>query len=46
MPLYGPDFDADPAATYKVLRDYGPVAPVELSPGVPASLVVGYEAAL
>jgi cytochrome P450 len=46
MPLYGPEFAADPAATYQVLRDYGPVAPVELAPGVPASLVVGYEAAL
>ncbi|MET0234799.1 MAG: cytochrome P450 [Kibdelosporangium sp.] len=46
MPLYGPEFAADPAATYQVLRQYGPVAPVELAPGVPASLVVGYEAAL
>jgi cytochrome P450 len=46
MPLYGPEFAADPAATYQVLRQYGPVAPVELAPGVPASLVVGYDAAL
>ncbi|NRN70001.1 Cytochrome [Kibdelosporangium sp. 4NS15] len=46
MPLYGPEFAADPAATYQVLRQYGPVAPVELAPGVPANLVVGYDAAL
>jgi cytochrome P450 len=44
--LYGPEFAADPAATYQVLREYGPVAPVELAPGVPASLVVGYDSAL
>ncbi|MFE9746741.1 cytochrome P450 [Saccharothrix saharensis] len=46
MPLYGPEFAADPAATYQALREHGPVAPVELAPGVPASLVVGYSAAL
>jgi cytochrome P450 len=46
MPLYGPEFAADPAATYQALRDYGPVAPVELAPGVSAYLVVGYNAAL
>lgn len=46
MPLYGPEFAADPAATYQALREHGPVAPVELAPGVPANLVVGYAAAL
>jgi cytochrome P450 len=46
MPMYGPEFAADPASTYQALREYGPVAPVELAPGVPASLVVGYNAAL
>ncbi|MFE0258104.1 cytochrome P450 [Streptomyces sp. NPDC059010] len=45
-PLYGPEFAADPAAAYRRLRALGPIAPVELAPGVPASLVVGYEAAL
>ncbi|MET0135632.1 MAG: cytochrome P450 [Kibdelosporangium sp.] len=45
-PLYGPEFAADPGATYRALRQYGPVAPVELAPGVPANLVVGYSAAL
>ncbi|MHC3469632.1 cytochrome P450 [Streptomyces sp. 7R007] len=45
-PLYGPEFAADPAAAYRRLRQAGPIAPVELAPGVRASLVVGYEAAL
>ncbi|MGV9454869.1 cytochrome P450 [Streptomyces sp. NPDC003635] len=44
--LYGPEFAADPAAVYRRLREVGPIAPVELAPGVPASLVVGYDAAL
>lgn len=46
MPLHGPEFAADPAATYRALREHGPVVPVELAPDVPASLVVGYAAAL
>ncbi|MFI1167009.1 cytochrome P450 [Streptomyces sp. NPDC020801] len=45
-PLYGPEFAADPAAAYRRLRRTGPVAPVELAPGVPASLVLGYDDAL
>ncbi|MGP4003164.1 cytochrome P450 [Streptomyces sp. 8N706] len=45
-PLHGPEFAADPAATYARLRAYGSVAPVELAPGVHASLVTGYETAL
>ncbi|MET8678280.1 cytochrome P450 [Streptomyces sp. NPDC004647] len=44
--LHGPEFAADPGATYARLRAYGPIAPVELAPGVSASLVTGYEAAL
>ncbi|MGY0062275.1 cytochrome P450 [Streptomyces sp. LZ34] len=44
--LYGPEFAADPAAVYARLRAYGPVAPVEISPGVHASLVTGYATAL
>lgn len=45
-PLYGPGFAADPAATYARLRGQGPIARVELAPGVPASLVLGYDTAL
>ncbi|MGW0735158.1 cytochrome P450 [Streptomyces sp. NPDC002851] len=44
--MYGPEFAADPTATYERLRKAGPTAPVELAPGVRARLVVGYEAAL
>jgi cytochrome P450 len=46
LPLHGPEFAADPAGAYAKLREHGPLAPVELSPGVPATLVTGYEAAL
>ncbi|MEV0961642.1 cytochrome P450 [Streptomyces sp. NPDC049910] len=45
-PLYGPEFAADPAAAYRRMRRTGPTAPVELSPGVRATLVTGYDAAL
>ncbi|MEV0277521.1 cytochrome P450 [Streptomyces sp. NPDC050610] len=44
--MYGPDFAADPTAFYERLRRYGPTAPVELSPGVHATLVTDYRAAL
>jgi cytochrome P450 len=46
IPIYGPEFAADPDRVYAELRAYGPVAPVELSPGVPGMLVTGYDAAL
>lgn len=46
VPLHGPEFAADPAAFYEHLRTYGPIAPVELSPGVEANLVTDYSAAL
>lgn len=45
-PLYGADFAADPRITYDYLRRFGPVAPVELAPGVAAMLVTDYDAAL
>ncbi|GAA0358493.1 cytochrome P450 [Actinoallomurus spadix] len=45
-PLYGPEFAARPRQVYDALRRYGAVAPVELAPGVPASLVISYNAAL
>ncbi|MEU3252242.1 cytochrome P450 [Streptomyces sp. NPDC006997] len=46
VPLYGPEFAADPQAYYEFLRHYGPAAPVELSPGVEATLVTDYATAL
>ncbi|OMI33536.1 cytochrome P450 [Streptomyces sparsogenes] len=46
-PLYGPEFTRDPYAVYQRLREtHGPLAPVELDPGVTAVLCVGYETAL
>jgi cytochrome P450 len=45
-PLYGPDFAADPDATYARLRAQGPASWVELAPGVPAIVVTDYDAAL
>jgi cytochrome P450 len=44
--LYGPEFAADPESVYSRLRSFGPVAPVELSPGVPGMLVTDYDVAL
>ncbi|MDN3354747.1 cytochrome P450 [Actinomadura sp. DC4] len=46
IPIYGPEFAADPGRVYAELRSHGSVAPVELSPGVPGMLVTGYDAAL
>ncbi|MDT0342883.1 cytochrome P450 [Streptomyces litchfieldiae] len=46
VPLYGPEFAADPHAVYDRLREFGACAPVELAPGVVATLVTGYRAAL
>ncbi|MBB5918390.1 cytochrome P450 [Nocardia transvalensis] len=47
MPLHSPEFAADPYRAYDEMRGkYGSLAPVELAPGVPATLVVGYATAL
>lgn len=46
LPLYVPEFTADPAHFYERLRRQGPVAPVEIVPGVDAMLVTDYRAAL
>ncbi|WP_393061560.1 cytochrome P450 [Streptomyces sp. LN549] len=44
--LYEPGFAADPHAAYERMRKtYGPLVPVELSPGIPATLVIGYHQA-
>jgi cytochrome P450 len=44
--LYGTEFAREPQRVYARLREYGPVAPVELAPNVPATLVTSYDAAL
>ncbi|MVU80405.1 cytochrome P450 [Nocardia sp. ET3-3] len=45
--LQSPEFAADPTRAYEDLRRrYGPVAPIELADGVPATLVLGYREAL
>ncbi|MFR9769345.1 cytochrome P450 [Nocardia sp. SC052] len=45
--LYSPEFAADPHGTYRSMRQrFGPLAPVELAAGVPATLVLGYRTAV
>jgi cytochrome P450 len=45
--LYSPDFAADPHGAYREMRErYGSLVPVDLAPGVPATLVIGYYTAL
>ncbi|MBC7301890.1 MAG: cytochrome P450 [Nocardia sp.] len=45
--LHAPEFAADPHGHYRAMRErYGAIAPIELSPGVPASLVLGYRTAV
>ncbi|GGV03443.1 cytochrome P450 [Kitasatospora herbaricolor] len=46
FPLYDKEFATDPDAVYAHLRQYGAAAPVELYPGVRATLVTSYAAAL
>ncbi|MBF6338285.1 cytochrome P450 [Nocardia abscessus] len=47
MKLYTEEFAADPHATYQRLRsEYGSLVPVEVAPGVPATLVIDYRTAL
>ncbi|WP_405494062.1 cytochrome P450 [Nocardia sp. NBC_00511] len=47
VPLYGPEFAADPHGFYtEMRRKFGSLAPVELSPGIPATLVIGYRTAV
>lgn len=46
IPLYETDFAQNPHAAYRRMREQcGPLVPVDLAPGVPATLVVGYEEA-
>ncbi|MBF6466866.1 cytochrome P450 [Nocardia beijingensis] len=45
--LYSIEFAADPHSAYRDMRArYGSLAPVELAPGVPATLVLGYHTAV
>ncbi|WP_330229094.1 cytochrome P450 [Nocardia sp. NBC_00508] len=47
IPLYAPEFAADPHGAYRAMREqYGSLVPVELAPGVTATLVVGYYTAV
>ncbi|WP_174187429.1 cytochrome P450 [Nocardia barduliensis] len=47
IPLYAAEFAADPHSAYRRMRArYGSLAPVELAPGVPATLVIGYHTAV
>ncbi|GAB2882119.1 cytochrome P450 [Streptomyces deserti] len=44
--LYELEFAADPHAAYeRMRRTHGALVPVELSPGIPATLVIGYQQA-
>ncbi|MGW0181257.1 cytochrome P450 [Nocardia sp. NPDC003345] len=41
-----PAFAADPHRAYAAMRHHGPLVPIELAPGVPATLVIGYQVAM
>ncbi|MGW5753039.1 cytochrome P450 [Nocardia rhamnosiphila] len=45
--IYSEEFANDPHGAYTAMRDrHGALVPIELAPGVPATLVIGYAAAL
>lgn len=47
IPLYVPEFAVDPHSIYRAMRErYGSLVPVEVAPGVPATLVIDYYTAL
>lgn len=46
MPMYTQEFAADPRAYYDYVRQFGHTTPVELAPGVNATLVTSHSAAL
>ncbi|MBH0778066.1 cytochrome P450 [Nocardia sp. NEAU-351] len=47
IPIYTPEFAADPHSAYRRMRaEYGALVPVEMWPGVPATLVVDYNTAV
>ncbi|MEV6833784.1 cytochrome P450 [Streptomyces sp. NPDC051133] len=46
VPLYAAEFADDPHAAYERMRRvHGPLVPVDLAPGVPATLVIGFHQA-
>lgn len=47
IPIYSAEFAADPHRAYRQMRrDYGPLVPVEMWPGVPATMVIKYRTAV
>ncbi|MGW4244336.1 cytochrome P450 [Nocardia sp. NPDC004722] len=47
IPIYSPEFAADPHGHYRRMRGtYGSLVPVEIWPGVPATLVIRYSTAV
>ena len=47
VPIYDEAFAADPHGAYKQMREtFGPLVPVEMWPGVPATLVIKYRTAV
>ncbi|MFF0543810.1 cytochrome P450 [Nocardia thailandica] len=45
--MYSEEFAADPQAAYREMRRrFGSLVPVDLAPGVPATLVIGYHTAV
>ncbi|MEU7634062.1 cytochrome P450 [Nocardia sp. NPDC049220] len=47
VPLYAPEFAADPHRAYDEMRQrYGSLVPVDLAPGLPATLVIRYHTAV
>ncbi|MFF6995958.1 cytochrome P450 [Streptomyces sp. NPDC008313] len=46
IPLDSPEFAANPHAYYRYMRELGPTAQVTIAPGVEATLVTDYNAAL
>ncbi|WP_245550995.1 cytochrome P450 [Nocardia paucivorans] len=47
IPLYTAEYAADPHRVYREMRkQFGALVPVELAPGVPATLVIGYHTAV
>ncbi|UGT43364.1 cytochrome P450 [Nocardia yamanashiensis] len=47
VPIYSPEFAADPHGAYaRMRRQYGSLVPVDMWPGVPATLVIDYATAV